>query len=172
MLIRAPLHWSGSSRVETLRGEMEEVDGGWGEGFHTNPPVRWSCLKPPRLDKPHQKRISPLLSRHLPSSPSVHLPFPPLNPPSLHRIIVSGRATRLADTQPGERGAMMNCSLLVLSMMIIINFPPALPREWGPESCSVAEPPPWAVSEPTVITYHRQSRGPRLNADEIEMLLF
>lgn len=62
----------------------------------------------------------------------------------------------------------MNCSLLVLSMMIIINFPPALPGEWGPESFSVAEPPPWAVREPTIITYHRQSWGPRLNADENE----
>lgn len=66
----------------------------------------------------------------------------------------------------------MNCSLLVLSMMIIINFPPVLPGEWGPESCSLAEPPPWAAKNPTVITYHRQSRGPRLNADENEKRSF
>lgn len=62
----------------------------------------------------------------------------------------------------------MNCSLLVLSTMIIINFPPALAGEWGPESCGVAAPPPWVVTEPTIITYHRQSLGPRLNADENE----
>lgn len=66
----------------------------------------------------------------------------------------------------------MNCSLLVLSMMIIINFPLALAGEWGPESCSVAEPPPWAVMEPTIITYHRHSLGPRLNADENEKRSF
>lgn len=66
----------------------------------------------------------------------------------------------------------MNCSLLVLSMMIIINFPPVLPGEWGPESCSLAEPPLWAAKNPTVITYHRQSRGPRLNADENEKRSF
>lgn len=82
-----------------------------------------------------------------------------------HFIIVSGRSTRLVDTQSGKRGAMMNCSLLVLSMMIIINFPPALAGEWGPESSAVAAPPPWAVTEPAIITYHRQSLGPRLNAD-------
>lgn len=85
-----------------------------------------------------------------------------------HFIIVSGPATRLVDTQSGKRGAMMNCSLLVLSTMIIINFPPALAGEWGPESCGVAAPPPWAVTELTIITYHRQSLGPRLNADENE----
>lgn len=85
-----------------------------------------------------------------------------------HFIIVSGRATRLVDTQSGKRGAMMNCSLLVLSMMIIINFPRALAGEWGAESCGVAAPPPWAVTELTIITYHRQSLGPRLNADENE----
>lgn len=87
-------------------------------------------------------------------------------------IIVSGRAMRLADTQPGERGAVMNCSLLVLSMMIIINFPTFISREWGPESCSVAKPPLLAVKEPTIITYHRQSWGPRLNIDENEKQSF
>lgn len=89
-----------------------------------------------------------------------------------HFIIVSGWATRLVDTQSGKRGAMMNCSLLVLSTMIIINFPPALAGEWGPESCGIAAPPPWAVTELTIITYHRQSPGPRLNADENEKRSF
>lgn len=69
-------------------GEAERrVGGGGGRGWgiHTNQPVRWSCLKPPRLDKPHQKRISPLFSHPLTASPSAPLPFPPLNPspPSL-----------------------------------------------------------------------------------------
>lgn len=93
--------------------------------IHTKLPARWSCLKPPRLDKHHQKSISPRLSHPFPppSFPGTPPPFPP-HPPH-HFIIVSGRATRLVDTQSGKRGAMMNCSLLVLSRMIIINFPPA-----------------------------------------------
>lgn len=137
-------------------------DGGVEEGqIHTKLPVRWSCLKLPRLDKHHQKRISP---RSPPSSslPSSHT-MPPLSLLIPHHcIIVSGRATRLVDTQSGKRGAMMNCSLLVLSTMIIINFPPALAGEWGPENCGVTAPPPWAVTEPPIITYHRQRLGPRL----------
>lgn len=97
-----------------------------------------------------------------PSLPSSHT-MPPLSLLIPHHcIIVSGRATRLVDTQSGKRGAMMNCSLLVLSTMIIINFPPALAGEWGPENCSVTAPPPWAVTEPPIITYHRQRLGPRL----------
>lgn len=99
---------------------------------------------------------------HPPSLPPSHT-MPPLSLLIPHHcIIVSGRATRLVDTQSGKRGAMMNCSLLVLSTMIIINFPPALAGEWGPENCGVTAPPPWAVTEPPIITYHWQRLGPRL----------
>lgn len=143
----------------------------WWRGVQIIPLMRWSCLKPPRLDKPHQMCISPLFSHPLLSPPQrSSRSHPVTSPPYVphHCIIVSCQATRLVDTQSGEEGAMMNCSLLVLSMMIIINFPTTLPREWGPESCSVTVPPPWAVTKPTVITYQRQKRGPRLNADENE----
>lgn len=139
--------------------------GGWGK-IHTKLPARWSCLKPPRLDKHHQKSISPRLSHPLPPHPSFP-GMPPLSLPTPHHfIIVSGRATRLVDTQSGKRGAMMNCSLLVLSRMIIINFPPAPAGGRGPGSRGAAAPPPWALTQLAIITYHRRSRGPRLNADE------
>lgn len=139
-------------------------------------------MKPPRLDKHHQKSISPRLSHPLPppSFPGTPPRFPPhLSPPPHHFIIVSGRATRLVDTQSGRRGAMMNCSLLVLSRMIIINFPPAPAGGRGtgaggrgPGSRAAAPPPPWAVTQLAIITYHRRSRGPRLNADENERRSF
>lgn len=137
--------------------------GGVEEGeIHTKLPVRWSCLKLPRLDKHHQKRISPRFSHPPPSLPSSRV-MPPLSLLIPHHcIIVSGRATRLVDTQSGKRGAMMNCSLLVLSTTIIINFPPALAGEWGPKKRGVTTPPPWAITEPAIITYHRRSLGPRL----------
>lgn len=154
-LMLTVLHLCG---VAAVRDEWWGVEEG---EIHTKLPVRWSCLKLPRLDKHHQKRISPRFSPPRPSLPPLRcLPFPSSSPH--HGIIVSGRATRLVDTQSGKRGAMMNCSLLVLSTMIIINFPPALTGEWGPENCGVTAPPPWAVTEPPIITYHRQSLGPRL----------
>lgn len=149
--------------------------GGWGGETHTNPPVRWSCLRTPCLDKPHQKHISPLFSHPLAPLPppqclslSLLSALPSFIPPPLYNSSRPGHA--VLDTQPGKRGAMMNCSLLVLSMMIIINFPIAFAREWGPECCSVAAPPPWAFVAPTIITYQRQSLGSRLNADENEKL--
>lgn len=134
--------WSGSSQKgdERLRGEMGEA---WEGEFAPTRPCggrAWSLHAWINTIKSALALSSP----SLPPSPSAALPFPPHDPPpnGPHRcIIVSGRATRLVDTQPGERGAMMNCSLLVLSMMIIINFPLAPAGEWGPESCSIAEPP-------------------------------
>lgn len=64
--IQLVLHLSGVGAVREVGGGV----GGLGGGVHANPPERWSCLKPPRLDKPHQKRISPLFSPSAPPSPS------------------------------------------------------------------------------------------------------
>lgn len=90
------LHLSGVAAVR------DEWWGGWGGEIHTKLPVRWSCLKLPRLDKHHQKHISP------PPHPSPSLPSSHTMPPLFlliphHCIIVSGRATRLVDTQSGKR---------------------------------------------------------------------
>lgn len=132
--------WSGSSQKgdERLRGEMGEAREGEFAPIRPCGGRAWSLHAWINTIKSALALSSPSLLP--PQQPSLSLLMIPPNGP--HRcVIVSGRATRLVDTQPGERGAMMNCSLLVLSMMIIINFPPAPAGEWGPESCSIAEPP-------------------------------
>lgn len=61
-------------------------DGGWRGGkFTPSCQWRWSCLKPPRLDKHHQKSISPgfphpLLVLPFPSRDASSLPPPPPPP--------------------------------------------------------------------------------------------
>lgn len=137
-------------------------------------------MKPLCLDKPHQNRISPLFSH--PSLPFTLVPLllPPFNPtphsflqpppPLLYNSIWPGHTAHWHIVRRKGR----NDELLPVGVIHDDNyyFPPHFSQRMGPESGGVVEPPLWAVRKPAVITYHRWSRGPRLNADENEMHSF
>lgn len=105
--------------------------------------------------------INPIKSALAPP-PNTHPQWP--LPPGRCHVLVSGRGHAARWHSAGPRGElMMNCSLLVLSAMIIINTPhlskppPSLWREWG--GCSVAP----SESPASSLIADWEPRGPGLN---------